>query len=245
VRRFTMSSRLRRGRSRGQALVEFAFVVLPFCIIFFGTIEFALIMSSIGSYNFAVRDGARLGSLLGRTSGTADAQIIAVITNRTKGLVMARFQEIDIYRSTSDGSCLNATAPTAGSTVTVDDPTCVKDEYLYDSTGAQTNPVATWPPNVRDDSLQSADYLGVRILYRYTYLTGFIAGVGTPLNLSATSVQRIEPQDYSGMRHSTQPLELSERWSGPTVWGRPGAPGWLLSAYPTVALIPDNKGGRG
>jgi hypothetical protein len=239
--RYVRSRHPARARSRGQALVEFSFIVLPFFIIFFSTIEFALIMSSIGSYNFGVRDAARLGSLLGRTSATADSSILQVITNHVSGLVMAKTQEVDIYRATSDGQCLTVVAPGTGAGVSVDSGSCLKNEY--DASGALLNPVggvAPWPPNVRDDSLQSADYLGVRVLYRYTYLTGFIAGVGTPLNLSSTSVQRIEPQDFQGM-HSAQDALA---WMRPSTAGSgSNQPRGFAFAPELTAVLPETRGG--
>ena len=203
MRTFGLSPRLLRGRSRGQSLVEFSLVVVPFFIIFFSTVEFALIMSSIGTYNFAARDAARLGSLLGRTDPLADSEIVAVVRSHAQGLVMAKPLEVDIYRSSPDGYCLDSSSnpldTTSSPGVSVDDVNCTKNVYLIDGT-VKGGTTILWPVNARNDTLLDADYLGVRVVYQYTYLTGFIASVGTPLNLSAISVQRIEPQDFQGWR---------------------------------------------
>jgi hypothetical protein len=227
---FAMRRGRTRGRSRGQALVEFALILLPFVVTFFGVVEFSLIMASLGTYNFAVRDAARLGTLLGRSTTTSDSQVIQLTLGHVSGIVMASPYEIDIYRATSDGNCLNQqvspppTIPPAPPVleVPIDDPTCAKGVYL--SSDGFTNPVGgvSWTVGNRNDSLQNADYLGVRILYRYTFLTGFIGIIGTTLNLSATSAQRIEPQDFSALHHA--PMEAPHSTT-------PYAPPPLLTAF--------------
>jgi Flp pilus assembly protein TadG len=219
-------------RSRGQALVEFALVAPLFFLIFFSTIEFALIMAAMGGYNFGVRDGARVGALLGRTSATADAQIVSTVRSHVLGLVMAQATEVDIYRSTSDGLCLAApTGPAAE--VSVDNGTCAKDQYNLDGT-CQSGTCTGWPINDRNDSLTSADYLGVRVKYSYTYLTAFIAASGSSLQLVATSVQRIEPQGFS---HRAPPPPGIAGVSAARVWARI-ADGWQWTAHAIAADAP-------
>ncbi len=193
-----MRRRRTRARSRGQALVEFALIVPFFMMTFFGAIEMSLIVASLGAYNFAVRDGARVGSIEGPTDPAVDSNILATIRSHVSGIVMARALEVDIYRATSDGACLNAPSGVGALRVSVDDPTCAKGVYTLSGTLIS----GPWPVNDRDDALISADYVGVRILFQYTFLTGFIGSVGTSLNLSSTSAQRIEPQDFSSDHHA-------------------------------------------
>jgi hypothetical protein len=83
--------------------------------------------------------------------------------------------------------------------VSIDAPTCPKNEF--DINGGTLPWSPSWDVGTRNDSLLNADYLGVRVLYQYTFLTGFITTVGSTLSLSATSAQRIEPQDF-GSSHS-------------------------------------------
>jgi hypothetical protein len=102
----------------------------------------------------------------------------------------------------------------------------------------------TWTANDRDDSQLGADYVGIRIAYQYTFITGFIAASGSVLNLSATSVQRIEPQDYgAGMRgvpvprtaFSSDPLAWASHWVGdwPALAGL--VPEWPIWSRPAGA----------
>lgn len=180
-----------RRRSRGQAMVEFALVAPVFFLMFFGLIEFALINSSITSFNFAAKDAARIGSLLGRTDPTVDKQIVNDVIGRTGGLVVAKTSLIEVYRSDAAGSLPPSTNPTENSYPPVTSAACS---------------VCNWAVASRNDSLLNADYLGVRVTYIYTYLTAFISGGASQLQLSALSVQRIEPQDYQG--HRPQPPAL-------------------------------------
>jgi hypothetical protein len=196
------------GRSAGQALVEFALIAPVFFLTFFGAIELSLIIASVGSYNFAVRDAARIGSLLGRTDPYPDVKlggIIDTIRAHVSGIVMAKATEIDVYRAVSDGHCIPPPIlPPPPPPIppppelSVDDPGCAKCVYSLTSTLQCTAGGTNWNVDNRNDSLENADYLGVRVLYQYTFLTGFVSTVGSTLSLSATSAQRIEPQDFQG-----------------------------------------------
>jgi Flp pilus assembly protein TadG len=217
-----MAKRSPRRREAAQALVEFTLIAPLLFLTFFGVIEFSLILASLGTYNFATNDAARLGSFLGRTDPTVDSQIVGVVRAHVQGIVMAKTVEIDIYRAASDGSCL--TAPTGPATsTTVDDPTCVKNQYYLDGT-VVTGTTPQWLVDARNDSLTDADYLGVHVAYQYTYLTSFIASIGSYLNLSATSAQRIEPQDFEGRLRSTHEARVSNpaspEWLGTSIAGR-------------------------
>jgi TadE-like protein len=199
--------RSRRRGSAGQAIVEFAMITPVFFLVFFGILEFALITASIGSYDFATREGARMGSVLGRTDSNADNKIINVVLAHVQGIVMAKPQTVYIYDAEPAPQaaippaptleCLNVTSGSAD--VAVGDPNCREDVFTI-ANGTATQTVNNWPPSARNDTEANADYLGVRVDYNYTYVTGFVAGLGSTLGLSTYSVQRIEPQDYSVRR---------------------------------------------
>lgn len=175
-------------------MVEFALVAPLFFTLIFGFIEFALIEASIGSYNFAAKDSARLGSLIGPTDPLADQKMVALIQSRVNGVVFAKVVKIEIYKSDAAGDYLQG-----GS---------VPPEDVYDVNG---NAVGTpaWPPTLRNDTLINADYLGVRITFKYTYMTAYLSGGNASLQLTANSVQRIEPQDFqSWWRHSQPTVAL-------------------------------------
>ena len=210
-------SRSRKRRARGQAMVEFALVAPVFFTLIFGFIEFALIEASIGSYNFAAKDSARLGSLIGPTDPLADQKMVSLIQSRVNGVVFAKVVKIEIYKSDAAGDYLQG-----GS---------VPPEDVYDANGNAVG-TAAWPPTLRNDTLIDADYLGVRITFKYNYMTSYLGGGNTSLQLTANSVQRIEPQDFQSWRRHSQPL-LALR--GPTVPLELGLP-----PADNVAVLPES-----
>lgn len=191
----------RRGwRTRGQAIVEFALITPVFFLVFFGILEFALITASIGSFNFASREGALVGSIYGRSSfyGDPDQAVVTAVRNRVQAVVMAKAMEVDIYKADSNtnpskGNCLTS----AGGDTAVGTAGCLEDQYLING-APLTGGSMSWLPASRNDTLLNADYLGVRVVYQYTYVTGFVGGLGSTLTLTSYSVQRIEPADYNG-----------------------------------------------
>ena len=167
-------------------MVEFALVAPLFFLLFFGFIEFALISASIASYNFAAKEGARIGTLLGRTDATVDTQILNSVNLHVAGVVMATAVKLEIYKS-----------DVAGDYILPGKTSALEDAYDFSS---KSWTVQTWQSSLRDDSLVNADYLGVKITYQYTYFTAFVSGGNSSLQLTASSVQRIEPQDYQSHR---------------------------------------------
>jgi hypothetical protein len=201
----------RRWQKRGQAMVEFALVAPLFFTLIFGLIEFSLIGVSISSFNLAADEGARIGSYLGRTDDTVDHQIYLAIAAHTSGVVVAQTLKIEIFKADVTGQPVMV----GGNII----------EDILDINGITISrpcdPGCDWPATSRIDQLLSADYLGVRITYQYTYLTGFISGGNASLVLTASSVQRIEPQDYQGRRSPVPDPALYARrgyQSEMTVW---------------------------
>jgi Flp pilus assembly protein TadG len=208
----------RRRRPNGQAMVEFALVAPLFFALIFGLIEFALIGVSISSYNLAAEEGARIGSVLGRTDPTVDQQIVAAVRAHTSGIAAAQTVEIEVFKADVTGHPV-----ISGGNIT---------ENVYDIQGNTINPTGTvpWPYDLRIDQLLTADYLGVRITYQYTYLTAFIAGGNSHLQLTATSVQRIEPQDYQGRLTEPSPATPSQATARVPVEGYlPGLLAWAAA----------------
>lgn len=216
VRRPLRWARARPGRpiarSRGQALVEFALVVPLFLLMLFGVVEFSLINASIGTFNFAAKDAARYGAIIGKGSPPAPATdldtyiVNNIIVPRVAGVVVAQMTQVEIFDASQTGGCSGGGGFP-----------CATKVDIFRQTGgawASTNNNA-WPYQSRNDQLADADYLGVRISYSYTYLTAFFAIASPTVNLTALSVQRIEPQQY-GQRHSpTSPA-----------WASAQPPGW-------------------
>lgn len=172
-----------RGVSRGQALVEFALVAPIFFLLIFGVIEFSLINASIGAYNFAAKDAARLGSISGPTDANIDQEIVALVNSHVSAVPAATTLEIDIFQAQSDGS-----------------PYGPQDAYTPAGVAIGS---LTWPYNLRDDvqplgTTTNPSYLGVRVIYDYTYVTALLSSGAPVIKLTTTAVFRIEPQEFSG-----------------------------------------------
>lgn len=174
--------------------MEFALVAPLFIMLLFGVVEFSLINASIGTFNFAAKDAARLGAIIGKGTPpnpamTTDAYIVNdVILPRVQGIVVAQGTKIEIYNSTESGAYVsNANG-------------IEEDVWQPSSNGTWTSTTMNWPYQDRQDELANADYLGVKITYTYTYLTAFFAVTSPTITLTADSIQRIEPQQY-GQRH--------------------------------------------
>lgn len=190
------------GRSRGQSLVEFALVLPLFLLLVFAVVEYSLINSAIGAFNFAAKDAARDGAIVGPTVATADTDMLNIITSHTTGVVAAIPVEVDIFEATESGSY-----PGTGK----------QNKYTYSGGAWTLSGSIGWPVASRDDRLVSQDYLGVHIIYHYTYVTAFFTSAGAMITLNADSVQRIEPQELR--YHSTPgtaPAIVSRAPSGPT-----------------------------
>lgn len=211
-------------------MVEFALVAPIFFLMFFGLIEFALINATITTFNFAAKDAARIGSLLGRTDPTVDQQMVNDVIGRSGGFVVAQAQLIEIFRSDAAGSLPPATSPV---------------ENSYPPTAGSACSVCSWAVASRNDSLLNADYLGVRITYTYTYLTGFVSGGAAQLQLSALSVQRIEPQDFQGHRLPPHPPALLAASAHGVTTASPASSGATLGSVSVVALGPQHPGDDG
>jgi hypothetical protein len=181
-----------RRRSRGQSLVEFALISPIFIVVIFGVVEYALINASIGAFNFAAQDAARYGAIIGPTDPNIDAEMLAqFITPRVSGIVMARIVKVEIFHAGQTGGCSDGSQAFP----------CPQEDVYTAQSGLWAY---GWPASTRQDQLITADYLGVRITYQYTYLTAFFATTSPQITLTATSVQRIEPQEY-GMRPAPAP----------------------------------------
>jgi Flp pilus assembly protein TadG len=181
-------ARRKRRDERGQSLVEFALVIPILFLVVFGIIEFCFLYESIDTVNFAAREGARVGAVLGPTDSAADTKIIQAIQAATSGgnsLLFSQIQKIEIFKSDANGT---VPALVAGCT-------SAPNEDVYDGQGNLCG-TANWPPSVRNATFNAADYLGVRITFVYNWVTSFVSAAGGQFTLTSVSVQLIEPQTY-------------------------------------------------
>jgi Flp pilus assembly protein TadG len=198
-------SRRRSGRGRGQALVEFALILVPFMVLVMGIIEFAFMFNATLAVNFASRNA----SLIAAESGSntlADCAILARVEQDIGApLDKANIQSVTIYKADRAGNATaakNVYARTGTTTCTGYTPGTVP--YTFDTSDPDYN---TYPAGVgRCDVLAGCsptipmDSIGVKIVYRYYLhtplrnLVSFLPGAsGGYVDFSWSNVMRMEP----------------------------------------------------
>lgn len=190
--RLLAPSKGRRRSQSGQTLVEFALVAPLLLMVLFGTIEFCFLYQSTNTINFAAREGARVGAVLGPTDAGADSKIIQAIfaaTSNGSGLLFSQIQMIEIFKSNQNG----AVPPLLTSCVQQATPPF---EDVYNGQGIACPGTLGWPPSARNATFNNADYLGVRITFVYNWVTAFVSAAQGQFKTSSVSIQLIEPQTF-------------------------------------------------
>ena len=166
----------RWDRSRGQSLVEFAFVVPLFLLILLGMLEFGIAFTHDQTLAYATREGARTGAALGTgntaypcnatTVGYFDAPIIAaverVLESPGSPINISNVTSITVYLAQTDGSPTSGKVNvwTSGAGPTVDGKVL---KFKQTTTG--------WTCLAPRNNGDPADALGVGITYNYPFQT--------------------------------------------------------------------------
>ncbi len=195
-RRFSLR---RRERTRGQSLVEFAIGVPLLLVLLLGMVEFGFVFTHHIGLEYASREGARMGSALASGSASmpcaeVDNNVIAalqrVVTSPGSQINVGNISQIQIYSANASGdpvgSLINTWVPGTGPTVDG-----VALQFHNTSTG--------WPacPIGNRNNGASPDSIGVRLTYRYDFVTplgNFIAAFGTSqLTMTDKTVMALNP----------------------------------------------------
>ena len=144
--RTTGSTATTRGE-RGQALVEFSLVVVPFLFLVLAIVQFAFVFQAWMTLNSAVRDASREVSLYVYDTNTTQSANDLVRNNQLKTLLLARFNGL---RAGSPQFATGSTwtTATAGTTITATngDLTIV---YELPTTTEDNDPRQGWRMTVR------------------------------------------------------------------------------------------------
>lgn len=161
-------------------MVEFAIVAPILLFLLLGIFESGLLVFVVGSARFGASEVARQESESGNAAN-ADQVSLQVLRGTGMGTTsLATIQEVDIYKLIEQSN----------GTLTVD--ALHFNRYQLDGTPIGS---ISWPSSTRNVTNGQSDFLGVAILYRYTWKTGiFIAP--SALNLNTTFQIRLEPQSY-------------------------------------------------
>lgn len=185
-------------RQRGAAMVEFALVANLLLTLALGVVEYGFAWRSSSGAISAVRAAARTVSSLG-TSWQADEQ---GLTSLRAGLaangLLDDVELVVIYKSTTtDGvapaACRNNTATTELCNIyTGNQLRALVDTDFDVTTGCHlTATVQQYCPNARVQTITSADYVGVWVKTRHSYITGLF---GSGVDIRRAAVMRMEPR---------------------------------------------------
>jgi TadE-like protein len=190
--------RRRRG-SRGQALVEFALVILVFMTTLMGIIEFGVAFSVRMQISFASRDAVTAASESGTEPNAADGAILNLIDKDIMAPASKyKIDHVDIFWSTASGGINNGAYERytpggvlfpgwGGWTNTVDlYPSTNRCAFIGGSTaGCQASPAHSGP-----------DRIGVTIVYDYSWITpipSLIGLSGSDMVFTQTNLATMEP----------------------------------------------------
>ena len=182
------------GRSRGQAMVEFAIVAPILFFLLFGVFESGLLLFVVGTARFSAGDLARQESESGNAAN-ADQVSLAVLRNGALGTTtLATVRQIDIFKLNED-PITGVLTPSCNAGVTSPPPTCATYN-TYNLNGTTRNGLPPpWNSSNRSVKNRATDFLGVRLWYQYNWKTGvFLAS--SPVQLNMEFDIRLEPQTY-------------------------------------------------
>jgi len=159
----------RRRSRRGQALVEFALVMPLFFGLLFGLIELSLLFGVKALCHDATDSALRLETIVDMRDSGVDQHAVDRLLAAVHPLFMAHVVRIEIYLTDATGAAPKLTA-----------------ENIYDGAGLlQTN---HWPVSSRISMIDAPLYIGVRVTYRYDWLTSFIAATGATITLQENAI---------------------------------------------------------
>jgi Flp pilus assembly protein TadG len=188
-------------RQRGAALVEFVLIAPVLVLITAAIFEYGLAFRDSMTLSNALRSGARVGSNAGRER-QADYTILKSVEAAMREVPNSHIIRVIVYKaSTSDSTVPSACLSVSGS----GGVTGVCNVYrntdlsrpLSDYTGTTScgtsAPDRYWCPTTRQNQQAlGADYLGVWMEIRYTYVTKVFPGTG--ITIRDRAVMRLEPR---------------------------------------------------
>ena len=195
------SASRRRGRSRGQSLVEFSLVIPLFLTVALALIEFAFAFHAVLAVNYASRTAALLAAEGGNEIGTDCIVLRSIEANITAPADAARIVQVEIYQADKNGDMVGTSTIYVRSGTTTCDyggGTTITVPYTQTQDGYteadRCNVMAGCPDNPGTHT--SRDVVGVRIGYHHAWITplrSFIGGNPGGLSFDRSNATRMEP----------------------------------------------------
>jgi Flp pilus assembly protein TadG len=188
VKRPVLARAPARDRQRGQAMTEFAMVATVLFFLVLAVMEAGLLSFSIATARFAAGDAARVGAQEGNyyvdASNNADVDVCQTVRASALGTTaIAAVDGIDIQKVDYNPITHTLTP----------NPAYI-NSYNMDATCSPQGAI-NWPVASRNVTVNS-DFLQVSIRYRYVWKSGAMLSP-SPVVLSVTYIQKIEPQIWS------------------------------------------------
>jgi Flp pilus assembly protein TadG len=188
-------------RQRGAALVEFVLIAPVLVLITAAIFEYGLAFRDSMTLSNALRSGARVGSNAGRER-QADYTILKSVEAAMTEVPSSHIVRIIVYKATTANSAVPATClavPGSGGVNGVCNVYLASDlarplsDYSGTTSCSVSAPDRYWCPTSRQNSQAlGADYLGVWMEIRYTYVTKVLPGTG--ITIRDRAVMRLEPR---------------------------------------------------
>lgn len=201
-------SRLRRrlrdesgDRQRGAALVEFVLIAPVLVLITAAIFEYGLAFRDSMTLSNSLRSGARVGSNAGRER-QADYTILKSVEAAMTEVPNSHIVRLIVYKATTADSAVPASCLAVSGSGGVNgvcnvylasDLARPLSDYGGTTSCSGTAPDRYWCPTTRQNSQAlGADYLGVWMEIRYTYVTHVLPGTG--ITIRDRAVMRLEPR---------------------------------------------------
>jgi Flp pilus assembly protein TadG len=175
----------RRRDEEGAALIETALVLSVLLMIAFGAFEYGMALRDWLSVTQSAREGVRLAAVAGNHTN-ADCQILEATAGALLSLDGGTTRQVWIYESDTSG--------TVGAARQRYRPASSSDtsNLLNCSTSTWVRLQNSWPASSRDNSGATRDWIGIRIMFEYDWITDFLFWNGT-VNWSDDAVMHMEP----------------------------------------------------
>lgn len=188
-------------RERGAALTEFVLIVPVLALVVAAVFEFGLAFRDSMTVSNALRSGARVGSNAGRER-LADYTILKSVEAAMAEVPTARIERVIVYKASTGNSSVPAACLAISGSGGVSGSCNVyrgtdlarpSSDYAGTTSCASTAPDRYWCPTARQNQQAlGADYLGVWMQVRYTYVTNMFPGDG--ILIRDRAVMRLEPR---------------------------------------------------
>ncbi len=178
---------------RGAALTETALLAPLFFLLIFGIIEFGMAFRDRLSVDSAAQYSARMGAIQGNSLAT-DYTILAEASHYLDIAGDAENVRIVVYKASGPGDSPPAGCAAGTSQLGVCNVyslTGIDDPANFGCLAGDLD--VSWCPSSRNITATSGDFLGVWISAERPYITGLF---GDSITLTASTVVRIEPQDF-------------------------------------------------